>query len=278
MKNNDIQSLGVLDDNGNCVGVVDTFDIMAHTVFAYSFEDRQSVARQIENYDFSKVTIAFIIKEQLANKPLKKFYFSPQEKLESLMEKLSYELHRVLVTSLDWQQRMEYKILTQWDVVRFLWTYMNRFDREVLNKTVKELNLKNPREHLFPVWCINSDESALHGFKLMYYHKVNAIAVVDSKGVLEGNLSASDLRGITGDALPLLQLPVMEFLKKAKSKPKELITCDVNHRFKEVMTRVMLHKVHRAWIVDATRRPVGVITLTDIIRTLLEYNPKGEAM
>jgi len=268
----------VFDEIGNCLGIVETFDIMAHTVFMYSFEDKHSTARQLENYDFSRINMEFIIKEQLTNKPIKKLFFSPEETLESLMEHLSYQLHRVLVTTKNNEGKIAYKLLSQWDVVKFLWSHMNKFDREVLNKTVKQLKLVN-HQNLFPVWCITSDESALYGFKKMYFHKVNAIAVINDKGILEENLSASDLLGITGDTLPLVQLPVMEFLKKVKSiKHKELVTCTVDHHFKDVVTKAMLHKIHRVWIGSETSqpaamRPIGVITLTDIIRTLLEFQP-----
>lgn len=36
-----------------------------------------------------------------------------------------------------------------------------------------------------------------------------------------------------------------------------------------VMLKIVVHGVHRVWIVDAEEAPIGLITLTDVIHFLL---------
>lgn len=47
----------------------------------------------------------------------------------------------------------------------------------------------------------------------MLEKKVSAIAVIDEKGQLEGNISVSDLRGLAASDLGSLLTPVKHFLK-----------------------------------------------------------------
>lgn len=47
----------------------------------------------------------------------------------------------------------------------------------------------------------------------MFNDLVNAVAIVDSSGKLLGNLSASDLRGVTSDTLKFIKKSPIDFLE-----------------------------------------------------------------
>jgi hypothetical protein len=51
------------------------------------------------------------------------------------------------------------------------------------------------------------------------------------KGKLIGNLSASDLRGITTDKMDMLKLPVFDFLQTVTGTPPTMTVIDVHSSF-----------------------------------------------
>jgi len=278
LKEKNILSLPVYDSKGLCLGILDIFDIMTHTIWGVYFADK-SPEKQESFTDFSKIKMKDIIREEYLGKPKRTFFFESNQSLDALMKTLSTNIHRVIVSTTDSNGIQGHKILSQWDVVEYLWRNMSKLNRQVLIKSVRDLGYGSSKKFKFePVWCIGKNDSALYGFKRMYFHDVRAVAVVDDSGKLIGNLSSSDLRGITSENLALVQLSAIEFLKKINESKdiQKMITCHPNDRFKEIMTKMMISKVHRVWIVDSECRPIGVLTLTDIIKTLLEYkSPKA---
>jgi 5'-AMP-activated protein kinase regulatory gamma subunit len=85
-----------------------------------------------------------------------------------------------------------------------------------------------------------------------------------------GTLSASDLRGINDETLNTLTLPVREFLDKVQRKaPASPVRCSPDEKLDTVIDRLIQSRVHRLWITDENQKPVGVVALTDVIRTLL---------
>jgi len=116
---------------------------------------------------------------------------------------------------------------------------------------------------------------------LMYTKELSCVGIVDENGMLIGNLSNSDLRGLEADRFSHLSLPVTEFLKIAKALSRPFATV-LNSRlnalralalptgstFKELLKLVEENRVHRAYVVDKDFKPVGIITLSDILHML----------
>jgi CBS domain-containing protein len=139
---------------------------------------------------------------------------------------------------------------------------------------------------------ISSKDTALAGFTLVYENqKTHAVAVVtgeetgEGEGRLLANISASDLRGITSDALPSLLLPIEEFLRRiswkinngneeeVEEKADKLphpVTCSSRATLGEVLEQIITAKVHRVWVVDSAQRPLHAITLEEILHVLIE--------
>jgi CBS domain-containing protein len=46
-------------------------------------------------------------------------------------------------------------------------------------------------------------------------------------------------------------------------------TCTRNTSFNFVLLRILALRVHRLWVVDDKEHPIGVISLTDIMKTLI---------
>jgi CBS domain-containing protein len=119
------------------------------------------------------------------------------------------------------------------------------------------------------IFQITINQSALAGFQKMRGREVHAVAVVDNDGKLVANLSNSDLRGFNCEKMKLLALPVLEFLK-AQQTLQAPITCLKDDTVASIIKNILQHHVHHIWVVDATQKPVGVVSLCDI--ALLFFN------
>jgi len=148
---------------------------------------------------------------------------------------------------------------------------------QILHTRVEELGLVNPLFASKDLITVSKQDTALAGFTLVFENqKTHAVAVTDSEGKLIANLSASDLRGITSEALPQLLLPIEDFLRRRSGTDERAdklphpVTCSSRSTLAEVLNIVITAKVHRVWIVDSAQRPLHAITLEEVLHTLLE--------
>ncbi|KAJ3117028.1 hypothetical protein HK100_000904 [Physocladia obscura] len=125
--------------------------------------------------------------------------------------------------------------------------------------------------------------TALAAFRIMYMHRVSAVAITVSNTdpKIVANLSASDLRGITtgaddGDHVTrleaLLMLPVFEFLERVAGRRAggqiavdQLRTAVRADSFEHVVRTVLGDGIHRVWIEDGEEGVVGVLTVGDML-------------
>ncbi|KAH6567614.1 hypothetical protein BSLG_006632 [Batrachochytrium salamandrivorans] len=121
-----------------------------------------------------------------------------------------------------------------------------------------------------PIVSIQSDSSALEGFRTLYIHRVPAVAVVEDTGRLVANLSASDVRGIHSSNLEMFLLPVFDFLESGKRvagqvKPDQLKTVEPTSLIGAAAASMIVDIIHRMWVVDGEDHPIGVLSMSDIL-------------
>eukprot|EP01114_Cavostelium_apophysatum_P019401 TRINITY_DN6248_c0_g1_i3.p1 TRINITY_DN6248_c0_g1~~TRINITY_DN6248_c0_g1_i3.p1 ORF type:complete len:325 (+),score=61.63 TRINITY_DN6248_c0_g1_i3:111-1085(+) len=158
-------------------------------------------------------------------------------------------------------------VLTQSAIV----AWMSKHLKEIpfAKKQVKDLNFG-----LKKVISIGTDARALEAFKLMSANRITAVAVVDETGQLMSTLSAKDIkmldianpfRKLFQSALKFVQdiraQSVMESMPIVHCYPKSTVT--------EVVMRLTSLKIHRIFIVDELHRPIGIISLGDVLKLLL---------
>lgn len=121
------------------------------------------------------------------------------------------------------------------------------------------------------VITMSKDALAIHAFFLMYFNKVSAVAIVDEEQKLLANLSASDLRGLMkhGGTASLLK-PVLAYLMETQEFHRHPMTCKLGSRLETIVLRLGLFRLHRLWIVDDDERPIGLVSLTDIMKFIAE--------
>lgn len=269
---------------GKYVGLLDIFDLVAFVVFspildsAHQKEEEEYFKYKAQRW--KKDTVGDLLRGQ--HQVRRNIHLChPGETLDTLMEALSRGgAHRGLLFEKGEGGAKFSKdpihLFTQSNIIAFLQKNQDKLGH-ILQTRLEELGLVNPEFPSKELITISNTETALAGFtKVFENRKSHAVAVVDAERRLIANISASDLRGITSEALPQLLLNVEEFLRKRAGSDSESnnrlqhpVTCSSRATIGELLDSIVTAKVHRVWVVDSAQRPLRAITLEDILHALL---------
>lgn len=61
-------------------------------------------------------------------------------------------------------------------------------------------------------------------------------------------------------------------------KPPELVSVLATSTLREVMALLTQHRLHRLHVIDERQRPVGIVTITDLLRVIVGCNELLEAL
>ncbi|CAG8640348.1 6743_t:CDS:2 [Ambispora leptoticha] len=208
----------------------------------------------------------------------------PSDSLQELLVLFTHhKVHRVLVTSqvpsspdetindVINEDLIQPCFISQTDVIRFLVKHNHQLG-EILDLPASEAANRaslSRRGGFAALSTITIHDQALTAFRKIYEDKVNAVAILNDEGMLVGEISAADLRGLNRNRLNDLKKPVIMFLNTCKGGLIKPLTCRQRYTLSQVMSGIMLSKVHRAWFVDDDDIPIGVITLSDILYMFL---------
>jgi len=269
MKKHNIISAPVFDSSkGQYIGIIDMFEIMRFTAVGF-FEESIFKDDLFTKFEFSKETVGDLVqKSQRCQRILS---YEGSEPIIAAIRNLGELDHRALVRTVDDKSFQKvYRIITQTDLVRFIQKHEGKLQK-YLDKRIDELGLANPLGT--PTVCITTKDKAVVGFYKMFYNKVNAVAVVDESGKLVANLSCSDLRGLSSDTIQYVRLPPLSFIQSMTGeKPSRPITCRVKDHLNLVIDQMVSANVHRVWITDSAEKPIGVVTLTDVLRCFADVH------
>jgi len=173
-----------------------------------------------------------------------------------LVETFTRGIHRVPVQD---DKGKVIAIVSQSSMVKYLHNHLKELGRSI-TRPIDYLGL-GKRQAI----SIDSKAKALDGYVLIDKHKVEAIAITGEGGVLVGALSATDLRGLAHDIFPALEKPIEEFVKG--QVPPQTVPPDIP--LKDLITLLATTNSHRAWICTSTKKPLGVVSNTDVMKALL---------
>jgi len=167
------------------------------------------------------------------------------------------DLHRVPVID---DERQLLNLITQSQIVRFLYENLERMG-DMIKRPVRLM------DHVIKdVVMISESQPAIEAFSKMTHENVSGVAVVDETSKLTGSLSLRDLKAIAPDATLFWRLyqPTREFIARLKSehgesRPRSMQFCGMNDTLELIITKLAEHKIHRLFIVDDLRKPIGVI-------------------
>jgi CBS domain-containing protein len=103
--------------------------------------------------------------------------------------------------------------------------------------------------------------------QLINRHSVSGLPVVDAGGRLVGVISQTDLVRVHADEALRIQWTALR-VSAVMSSPA--LTIDSTATVSEAAGAMERHHVHRLVVVDAQRRPTGVLSTLDLVRGLSE--------
>jgi len=154
-------------------------------------------------------------------------------------------------------------IISQFDMVQFLAT-RGVWIGSAIEKSLGEVGLEAQG-----VLSVLDSVEVVDVLRFIYENKISGVPIVDKKGMIVGSFSATDLLGITEDNFAFLTMPVKEYLKNLYGFPKPPVCCREFSSVEDLLLKIVVHKVHRIFIVDDHMRPTGVLSLTNIMKFLL---------
>lgn len=260
---NYILSAPVFDSQENkFVGIIELLDVARYLMKEPMFNNESVGNDSYSQYVFSSQIVRGLVSTFESCRQI--HIVRHQDSLKDLMQVLlSDHRHRALV-SIEEGGKKEFQMISQTDILKYLYSHLDEIGN-IGNRTIQSLNIiKDPK-------TISATEKALEGFKKLTSHKKNALAVIDDHGKLISQLSTSNLRGLKGENLNDLLLPVMDFVKSKETARDHTITCKEDSTLREIMHTALTSKTHRVWLVQSNGIPTGVVSFSGIVSAFLEY-------
>ena len=259
-------------DKKQFVGEVDSFDILDAVVFPKDSSD----VGIVDSYGDGTVQdllylkyLPLLAQEHVDGQGM--LVFEPTESVLTVSRALGFR-HRCLVRQEHASVNLQHRMITQSDLVNFLFTHrskLNAKQQALMGTRLDNCGLANPAGSRAVV-TIKEDVSAAAAFRLLKNEKVSAVAVVNQNGEIVGNISASNIRGTDPRlVIEALRLPVIKFLE-ATGRRFHPVTTTAIDSLESVVQKVVSARIHRVWVVNSAQEPIGVVALSDILRVITE--------
>jgi len=202
------------------------------------------------------------------------------------------DIHRVIVLNPD--ENKVKALVTQIDIIRWTLHHLQLIlgnqvpsggegKPGVMGSTVGEASWKHNKIPIvkdFATKNLITFPSTAKVFDVLlafYNHKISAVPILDANtGKLKFTMSAMDIKGILAAPDKLFDLvneDIGSFLIKSKSigpggekrRLDKLWTCTMDEDIITIMKRLDQADVHRLWVVDDSKKPIGVVSLSEVI-------------
>jgi len=248
------------------VGFVDMLDIVHHVLNVLKISQSE-----LDGMDFDQL---ISISTKFADAPCgsivdlsKRNPYLPVDKrapVKGAIElMIKWRVHRVPVIDSDGELLT---LITQSHIARLIYKYLAQFET-LADVTVDLLQLGYGE-----VITIRDDELAIDAFRRIHARGVSAVGVVDAEGKLVGNVSASDLKviGYNGRLMSRLFIPANEFIELTRPDGVGAITVTPQTNFSQLLDKLVMNRIHRVYVVDDNEKPIGVISLLEILQTFCQ--------
>ena len=247
--------------------ILTIFDILTYVAFG-SFKIDEKEPDAYEVFKSAKIPISELVFKPIHSEDAKVWVYNANDKICKVLEPMCKGVHRILVDIHNGEGKPQYRMLTQSDMIRFLSSY-TLFEPSSPDGTQKLKDLNIIRGN---VKTANENTPALEAFRTLEIEDIMALPLVDDTGKLVATLSASDLRGLRSFQLKSILLSSIQFLLLFRGPAaRRCVTCTENDTLFDIITKFIIFKVHRIWVVDANYHPVGVISLSDVIEKYVSY-------
>lgn len=132
------------------------------------------------------------------------------------------------------------------------------------------------------VHCVNATKDCRTAFEIIINERVSAVPVVNDEGELVGCISNKDIFVLQQikdhdkktkfpDELQALEfVEAAKFVKAQKGNRPEPVTVSIDTPIHEIIKVLAEKKTHRVFIIEAPHKIVGVVSVSDIIKLILD--------
>jgi predicted transcriptional regulator len=272
LKNN-IYSAPVYDDSKHeWVGFLDIMDIVTliveifdsqeekHKTWMKKQDDLYTLLEQVEKFDLCSAGRIVDLSRRNPMVPLQKG--SPV--LHAIQLVAETGLHRVPIM----EDGKLVNVISVSAIVAWLAQHQSAIS-DFSKKKLKEIRMGRKE-----VVTVTVDTLAIDAFRLMAEKRISGVGVVDHDGTLFTNISMKDIKVIAKDALfTKLYYTTLDFVRYMRSQIIEakaaVMAVTPESTVWEVLKKFEAWKVHRIYIIDERKSPIGVVSLQDIVAALV---------
>jgi len=244
------------------IGFVDSLDIVSHvlkvTDWARDVKEETYRSLEWEGQRFALETAGQLMNISFGD-PFETV--TPETPLRNVIETMSLGIHRLAVV----ENGNIVNVISQSDLIVLLAPRLS-FLGSKFQKTVNDAGLISP---VSLVYAVNQDTDVIGTIKTMYDNQLSGVPLIDDNGKITLNFSATDLLNLTASNFPWLSLSTREFLFRTHGYVKPPICARKSDTIENILLKFICYRVHRVYIIDGEFRPIGVVTLTDIMKILL---------
>lgn len=187
------------------------------------------------------------------------------------IETLAREKSLRRVPIIDHERNLK-SVLSQSQVIEFISEHMDMLG------SIKDKPISEMKSVLKEVYSVNEDSRAIDAFKLMQQKNIGGVAVIDDEGKVVGALSERDLKTIRVENQLFHRLfqkvrnfisHLREEFQEKDGRPKTKKIAQVTDTLGQVVDMLVTHSIHRVYVVDDQRKPIGVVSLRDILLEII---------
>jgi len=269
LKENNILSAPVI-ENKKFIGFVDVLDIVGLTLATYRenlslFFENSAKAKFVESeffkkpvtaaLNFSEVDTTVCVSDALSVYDVVKVFIDPRRR---------NRLHRVAVVNYDEPQHPSIvNVLSQSDLIALAVANLHLFPDSLISQPLSSLGV------IHGTLMCRIDSPFVDTLEVLYRNRVSGVALVDQDGHISGNLSASDLRGLSAKSFQYFNTSTMLFMVKGtKSDFGPPISVGYDTSLGDALKKLREYKIHRLFVADTSEHIQGMISLGDLIHLL----------
>lgn len=255
---NSILSVPVLKQDDTFYGFLDIIDIVTWLVDKMGEKHLENQEDIGEHPSFQETKVKQVMQNPISKKGAPYLTLKEGTSLLTALEMLADGAYRLAIVD---DKHYIKHIISQSTVLDFIKLHLDKLG-ELKNIKVEEMD-----PSLQYVLSISGNQRAFDAFKIIKITNVGGIAITDDEGKLIGNISAKDFKKIasTGRFLKRLFQPAKEYL--CSPAP---ITVTLSDNLEKVIREMTSKRVHRVYVVNDQKEPIGVISMGDVMKILLK--------
>jgi CBS-domain-containing membrane protein len=219
----------------------------------------------------SNVTVFSVIGSSIPTQTL--WVVHPEKPLISCLEPMAKGVHAFLIGSEASDDPLT--LLSQTDVLHFVYGYMQAHSSEQLGTALAKL--AGPK----PVICAKMSDMMQQVIRKMTLNSITSIPIVDTTGSVIDSFSITDMRHFLYEKSQaseyaesfkeMLNMPIELMLESCRTESRPGVFVQLDALLGNTLKIALETKAHHIWIGDHQKKPIGVLSYTDMLAILWDF-------